>query len=131
MTLVRIVALACMAGLVSLSSVATAQSPAVVALQDWYAGVSVEGLTDRQATFRAFHGKDGSISAVVDGQHRNKGRWRIVEPGHVCVTWMDTSWGVDPCWTVFKDGDLWKMARVDDPSKFVRVQHIEGNAFGL
>lgn len=128
MNLVRRIAPACLA---AITSSAAAQSLAVIALQDWYAGVSVDGLTDRQKTFRAFHGKDGSISAIVDGQYRNSGRWKIVEPGHVCVAWVDTSWGTDPCWAVFKDGELWKMVQIGDPTKFATVRRIEGNAFGL
>lgn len=126
---VRLIALACLAAITS--SAAAQQSLAVIALHDWYAGISVEGHTDRDKTFRAHHAKDGSIAAIVDGQYRNSGQWKIVEPGHVCITWVDTSWGTNPCWTVFKDGDLWKLVQIGDPSKFVRVKRIEGNAFGM
>lgn len=129
MNLARIAIPVCLA---VLAPIAVAQQLLTApALQEWYAGASVEGHTERQKTFRAYHGKDGSISAIADGQYRNSGRWRIVEPGHVCIMWTDTSWGNEPCWVVFADGDLWKMVQVGDPKKFVRVKRIEGNAFGM
>lgn len=107
------------------------ESLAVRALRDWYSGISVDGQTERGIPFRAYHNPDGSISALLDGKHKNSGKWRLVEPGHVCVTWTDSSWGTDRCFIVFTDGDFWKLVRVDDPKVFIRLKRVEGNAFGL
>ena len=89
-------------------------SVGVVAVRDWYSGVSIDGQTDRGASFRAYHSPDGKISAVVDGQYKNSGTWKIVEPGQVCIAWKDTTWGTNPCYTIFKESDQWKIVRVDD-----------------
>lgn len=111
---------------------ASAQEPlATAALRDWYTGVTVDGHTERGATFRAHHGADGRISAVVDGQYRNSGTWKIQDPGQVCIAWSDTAWGKDPCFAVYKDGEFWKVVRVDDPRRVTKVKRLEGNPFGL
>lgn len=119
--------------LCSLASLPCAAQEALTgaALREWYAGISLDGNTERGATFRAFHAPDGKISAVVDGRYRNTGTWKIVEPGQVCVRWADASWGSNPCFAVFKDGELWKIVRVDDAGSFSRVKRVEGNPFGL
>lgn len=107
------------------------ESLAVIALRDWYSGISVDGHTEKGLTFKAFHAPDGRISAVADGQYRNTGTWKIVEPGQVCIIWSDAAWGNNPCYTVFKDGESWRLVRVDDPRVFAKVRRVEGNPFGL
>ena len=114
----------------SLPSVAQ-ESLSVIALRDWYSGISIDGTTETGKAFKAFHAPDGKISALYDGQHKNSGTWKIVEPGHACISWSNTAWGRNPCYAVFKDGELWKLVRVDDARVFTTVKRVEGNPFGL
>ena len=100
-------------------------------LRDWYPGSSVEGQTEKGLSFKAYHGADVKITAILDNKHKNSGLWRIEDPGQVCVAWENSDWGKNPCYLIIKDEDFWRIQRVDDPSRFTRVRRLEGNAFGL
>lgn len=133
-TLTAALTAALTASLLALPTLAPAQeSPAVAEAKAWYGNVTVEGTTDAGLSFKAFHRPDGTVSAVIDSQHKSGGTWKAVEPGHICVAWDVPAWGKNPCYAIVKEGDgeLWKLVRVDNPRMFVKVKRLPGNAFGM
>ncbi len=117
--------------LVAHTSLSAQESVAASAVREWYSNVTIDGHTETGASFRAFHRPDGTVTAIFDSQHKSGGTWKVVEPGYACIAWEVAAWGKNPCYTIFKDGEAWKVVRVDDPKVFVKVKRMPGNPFGM
>lgn len=68
-------------------------------LAELYNGNSVDGFTGKLEPYRAYHSKDGKISAIASGKYKNKGTWAIADPDMVCIDWNDKSWATCPATT--------------------------------
>lgn len=107
------------------------ESLASLAAREWFSGVTIDGETDDGMAIQVFGSPDGRVAALADREHRNSGTWTVREPGHICIAWHGFGWGTDPCFSVFKEGDRWRLVRTNGTHSFLLVTRLPGNPLGL